>query len=253
VDNLFPHHVNEIAQSEGATGKPFARFWLHAEHLLSEGQKMSKSLGNFYTLESLLERGYRPSAIRYLLLSAHYRSQLNFTLEGLRDADRAVARLHELKRRLAETEPDPEATADGPGTRAAIRIADRWREDFTGALDDDLNASDALGATFTMVREANALLDGSDGLSAAGLAALRKALDDFDAVFGVLSLREREEREGSAELGAWVEERIEARSAARAARDFAAADAIRDELLERGIALEDGPSGTRWKKLSRAD
>jgi cysteinyl-tRNA synthetase len=253
VDNLFPHHVNEIAQSEGATGKPFARFWLHAEHLLSEGEKMSKSLGNFYTLESLLERGYRPSAIRYLLLSAHYRSQLNFTLEGLGDADRAVARLYELRRRLTEADPDPGGTSDGPGTRAAIRIADRWREDFTGALDDDLNASDALGATFTMVREANALLDGSEGLSAGGLSALRKALDDFDAVFGVLSLREREEEEGSAELGVWVEERIEARSAARAARDFAAADAIRDELLERGIALEDGPSGTRWKKLSRAD
>lgn len=253
VDNLFPHHVNEVAQSEGATGKPFARFWLHAEHLLSEGEKMSKSLGNFHTLQSLLDSGYRPSAIRYLLLSAHYRSQLNFTIEGLRDADRAVARLYELRRRLAEVEPGDGAPAEGPDGDPMVRIADRWREDFTDALDDDLNASDALGATFTMVREANAALDRSDRPSVAGIEALRGALEDFDAVFGVLCLREAEEREGSAGLEAWVDERIAARAEARAARDFEAADAIRDELLERGIALEDGPSGTRWKRLSRAD
>jgi len=251
VDNIFPHHVNEIAQSEGATGKPFARFWLHAEHLLAEGEKMSKSLGNFYTLGSLLDRGIRASAIRYLLLSAHYRSQLNFTLEGLGDAERAVGRLYELRRRLEAAAPE-EAT-DGPGTGEMVAIAERWRADFTAALDDDLNASDALGATFTMVREANAALDAAERFPARALRALREALDDFDAVFGVLALREKEERESSAGLGAWVEERIEARAAARAARDFAAADAIRDELAERGIALEDGPSGTRWKRLSQAD
>ena len=250
VDNIFPHHVNEIAQSEGATGKPFARWWMHAEHLLSEGEKMSKSLGNFYTLESLLERGYRPSAIRYLLLSAHYRTQLNFTLEGLKDADRAVGRLYEFRRRLAETPSAEDPGADAPDLEG---VANRWRDAFTAALDDDLNASDGLGATFTMVREANLALDEAAAVSTAGLEALRAALKDFDAVFGVLSLREREEASGAAGIEEWVEERIAARAAARADRDFARADAIRDELLDRGVALEDGPSGTRWKLVSQAD
>ncbi|MGB5526928.1 MAG: cysteine--tRNA ligase [Gemmatimonadota bacterium] len=250
VDNIFPHHVNEIAQSEGATGKPFARWWMHAEHLLSEGEKMSKSLGNFYTLGSLLERGYRPSAIRYLLLSAHYRTQLNFTLDGLKDADRAVGRLYEFRRRLAETPSVEDPGADAPDLGG---LANRWRDAFTAALDDDLNASDALGATFTMVREANLALDAAAAVSRAGLEALREALRDFDAVFGVLSLREREEASGSAGIEEWVEERIAARAAARADRDFARADAIRDELLGRGVALEDGPSGTRWKLVSQAD
>jgi cysteinyl-tRNA synthetase len=250
VDNIFPHHVNEIAQSEGATGRPFARWWMHAEHLLSEGEKMSKSLGNYYTLGSLLERGYRPSAIRYLLLSAHYRTQLNFTLDGLRDADRAVARLYEFRRRLGET-----PSAEDPGTDAPDLdgLANRWRDAFTAALDDDLNASDGLGATFTMVREANLALDEAGAVSTGGLEALRAALDDFDAVFGVLSLREREEASGAAGIEEWVEARIAARAAARADRDFARADAIRDELLNRGVALEDGPSGTRWKLVSQAD
>lgn len=250
VDNIFPHHVNEIAQSEAATGKPFSNCWLHAEHLLSEGDKMSKSLGNFYTLESLLDRGHRPSAIRYLLLSAHYRTQLNFTLEGLKDADRAVGRLYELRRRLGET---PVAEGSASGSADLEELAGRWRGSFIEALDDDLNVSDALGATFTMVREANLGLDGIDGCPASHLEALRGALNDFDAVFGALSLREKEETSGPAELEEWIEERIAARAAARAARNFALADAVRDELMDRGVALEDGPSGTRWKLLSRAD
>ena len=250
VDNIFPHHVNEIAQSEAATGKPFSRWWMHAEHLLSEGEKMSKSLGNFYTLESLLERGHRPSAIRYLLLSAHYRTQLNFTLEGLKDADRAVARLYELRRRLAGT---PTGDAGAPDVADLQGLAERWRQSFTEALDDDLNVSEALGATFTMAREANLALDAAESFAAAGIEALQGSLTDFDAVFGVLGLREREDTANSAELGEWVEEQIAARAAARAARDFALADVIRDELLERGVALEDGPSGTRWKLLSKAD
>ncbi len=250
VDNIFPHHVNEIAQSEAATGRQFSNWWLHAEHLLSEGEKMSKSLGNFYTVESLLNRGHRPSAIRYLLLSAHYRTQLNFTLEGLKDADRAVGRLYELRRRLEET---PVAEAAATGSADLEEVAERWRRAFIEALDDDLNVSDALAATFTMVREANLTLDGSDRSPAPGLAAVRAALEDFDSVFGVLSLRELEEKADSAELEQWIEERIGARAAAREASDFGLADAIRDELLERGVALEDGPAGTRWKLVSRAD
>jgi cysteinyl-tRNA synthetase len=250
VDNIFPHHVNEIAQSEGATGKPFSRWWMHAEHLLSEGEKMSKSLGNFYTLQSLLDRGHRPSAIRYLLLSAHYRTQLNFTLEGLKDADRAVGRLYEFRRRLSETPSVDDAGAGEPDLEA---VANRWRASFVEALDDDLNVSDGLAATFTMVREANLALDDAKTVSTSGLAALRLALDDFDAVFGVLSLRDGEESAGSADLAEWVEKRIAARAAAREGRDFAQADAIRDELLDRGVALEDGQSGTRWKLVSKAD
>ena len=132
-------------------------------------------------------------------------------------------------------------------------LAERWRQSFTEALDDDLNVSEALGATFTMVREANLALDGAESFAAAGIEALQGSLTDFDAVFGVLGLREREDAANSAELGEWVEEQIAARAAARAARDFALADVIRDELLERGVALEDGPSGTRWKLLSKAD
>jgi len=250
VDNIFPHHVNEIAQSEAATGKPFSRWWMHAEHLLSEGEKMSKSVGNFYTIESLVDRGHRPSAIRYLLLSAHYRTQLNFTREGLKDADRAVGRLFEFRRRLDETPSTDDPGVDVPDLEG---LANSWRESFTEALDDDLNASDGLGATFTMVREANLALDSTATASTAGLEALRAALGDFDAVFGVLSLRDGEETSGSAELEEWVVQRIAARAAARAGRDFGRADAIRDELLDRGVALEDGPSGTRWKLVSKAD
>ena len=250
VDNIFPHHVNEIAQSEAATGKPFSRWWMHAEHLLSEGEKMSKSVGNFYTIESLVDRGHRPSAIRYLLLSAHYRTQLNFTREGLKDADRAVGRLFKFRRRLDETPSTDDPGVDVPDLEG---LANSWRESFTEALDDDLNASDGLGATFTMVREANLALDSTATASTAGLEALRAALGDFDAMFGVLSLRDGEETSGSAELEEWVVQRIAARAAARAGRDFGRADAIRDELLDRGVALEDGPSGTRWKLVSKAD
>jgi cysteinyl-tRNA synthetase len=223
---------------------------MHAEHLLSEGETMSKSVGNFYTIESLVDRGHRPSAIRYLLLSAHYRTQLNFTLEGLKDADRAVGRLFEFRRRLAETPSTDDPGVDAPDLEG---LANSWRESFTEALDDDLNASDGLGATFTMVREANLALDSAATASTAGLEALEAALDDFDAVFGVLSLRDGEETSGSAELEEWVVQRIAARAAARAGRDFGRADAIRDELLDRGVALEDGPSGTRWKLVSKAD
>jgi cysteinyl-tRNA synthetase len=256
VDNIFPHHVNEIAQSEAATGQPFSHWWLHVEHLLSEGEKMSKSLGNYHTIESLVGQGFRPSAIRYLLLSAHYRSQLNFTLEGLRDAGRAVDRLFDFRRRVREARQAASVASPSQPfdeSRGLEPLTARWREAFSVALDDDLNVSEALGATFVLVRDVNSALDGTAGAPPAGLDSVSEAIEDFDAVFGVLALREREEAEGAVGLEAWVEERLAARAAARAERDFARADAIRDEMAARGVSVEDGPSGTRWKLLSEAD
>jgi cysteinyl-tRNA synthetase len=251
VDNIFPHHVNEMAQSEGATGAPFARYWLHAAHLLVDGGKMSKSLGNFHTLGSLLPRGARPSAIRYLLLSAHYRSQLNFTLDGLAAADRAVTRLWEFRERLAAASGGGGLDTED-GEAEARRLAGAWNEAFEVAMNDDLAVSGALAATFDLVRDGNVALDaGRLGPSAA--TSLREAVDRFDAVFGVLALRAREEEIDDPEFADWVEEQIEARSQARAERDFALADTLREELEARGVVLEDTPSGTRWKRSAGVD
>ncbi|MDP2498518.1 MAG: cysteine--tRNA ligase [Candidatus Palauibacterales bacterium] len=247
VDLIFPHHENEIAQAEGATGEPFVRFWLHAKHLLVEGEKMSKSLGNFYTIPDLLEKGYRGSAIRYLLLSGHYRSELNFTLDGLDEAERALDRLEEFRRRVREAEVDADA-ADGPAGELP-ELAREARRGFEAAMDDDLNVSDARGAIFELVRQGNGRLDGSgERLTADARDAVLAVLQDFDRVFGVLSLRDRERSSIPTELRRWVEERLEARSAARERGDYEEADAIRDEIEARGIQLEDAPDGTtRWK------
>jgi len=255
VDNIFPHHANEIAQSEAATGRPLARYWLHAAHLLVEGGKMSKSEGNFYTIPELVEGGHRPSAVRYLLLSAHYRSQLNFTREGLRKADRALDRLAEFRERLRTVaEGAPEEASDGPAGELPRRTA-AAREAFEVSLDDDLNVSGALAAVFDLVREGNAILDreggGNGGVSRASVDAALGFLEDFDRVFGVLSLRDREREAVPDELRAWLEERIEERERARSAGEYERADAIRDEIGERGVVLEDTPDGVRWKLAGR--
>ncbi|MFQ5745876.1 MAG: cysteine--tRNA ligase [Gemmatimonadota bacterium] len=252
VDNIFPHHVNEMAQSEAATGKPFARFWLHAEHLLVDGGKMSKSLGNYHTIPSLLEGGAAPSAIRYLLLSAHYRTRLNFTLAGLEAADRAVERLYGLRERLRPLADAGEPEADAGGAEAIREASGSFARAFEEAMDDDLNASDALAAAFTFVRDLHGILDRG---GPAPPPAVRQALDrleDFDRVFGILSLRSRERRGVETELAAWVEEKLRERARAREAREFDRADAIRTEIEARGIALEDTPDGTRWRVGGRA-
>jgi cysteinyl-tRNA synthetase len=234
VDNIFPHHENEIAQSEGATGKPFVRYWLHSSHLIVEGEKMSKSSGNFFTLRDLREKGYEPRPIRYLLLSVHYRKQLNFTFEGLSQAQAALCRLDDLVYRLDhETIPDGEY---GALTAAAATA----REGMLEALDSDLNTATALGHLFDLVREANTALDA--GLARSGdIAAVREVLSIFERIFGIKLGAE-------ASLDDEVEELIRRRTEARNNRDFAESDRIRDELQRRGIILEDTPQGVRWKR-----
>ena len=245
VDNLFPHHENEIAQSESATGQPFVRTWLHSEHLIVDGQKMSKSLGNFYTLQDLLARGVSPRSLRYLLISVHYRQKLNFTFEGLRAARAALTRLDDFGYRIRHA---PESASGGERIRTRVNS---FLEAFAQALADDLNISGALASLFELVREMNSAVDAGE-LGLGDRASVLKALDQVDEVLGVihmswgdLPLAHGAERAiGDAE----IEEQIEARTAARRSRKFAESDRIRDELAARGIVLEDGPQGTRWKR-----
>ncbi|MEW6337928.1 MAG: cysteine--tRNA ligase [Acidobacteriota bacterium] len=237
VDNMFPHHENEIAQSEGATGKRFVSTWLHAEHLVVEGQKMAKSLGNFYTLRDLVALGHDPLAIRYLLVSVPYRQKLNFTFDGLRAAAAATQRITNTQRRLTHTPP-----ATGEGALAAGEI-DPFFAEFDAALADDLNTARGLAALHTLMTRVNQALDGG-GLSAEAIARVNAALDRVDAVLGVAPPMARGSTDG--EIDALIAER----NAARKARDFARADAIRQELVERGVVLEDTPHGTVWHRAT---
>jgi cysteinyl-tRNA synthetase len=233
VDNMFPHHENEIAQSEAATGKPFVKFWMHCEHLLVDGEKMSKSKGNFYTLVDLLDRGLDPRAIRYFLLTAHYRRQLNFTLEGVGQAAAALSRLEDFQDRLDREPP-------GPSGDLVPRL-EHARRRFDAALDDDLNTSGALGAGFDILREANTVFDQGKG-SADEREGLKSFFQDLRSVFGI--------KDRIVDLTTEIEQLISKREEARRSRDFATADAIRDELLSRDIVLEDTPQGVRWKRKS---
>ncbi|PWB77423.1 MAG: cysteine--tRNA ligase [Holophagae bacterium] len=240
VDNIFPHHENEIAQSEGATGRPFARFWLHAEHLLVEGEKMAKSLGNFFTLRDLLERGYDPLAIRYLLISVPYRQKLNFTFDGLHAATQALERITNTLRRLAHS-----PASAGVGALAPEQVA-AFRERFRAALADDLNTARALAELHDLLRAANTALDGG-GISGTVRDDLEQAIAEVDAALGVVPTAAPAATNGDAEVAGLVEER----TAARAARDFARADAIRARLAELGVAIEDTPHGTVWHRKSQ--
>jgi cysteinyl-tRNA synthetase len=249
IDLAFPHHENEIAQSEAATGKPFVRYWMHAEHLLVEGEKMSKSLGNFYTLRDLFAKGYKPSALRFALASVPYRRQLNFTFDGLQQATSSVERLRNFAVRLKN-----EKFAAGKNSKMAERIG-KALDDFDDGLSDDLNTARALAAMFDFVREANIAMD--DGEFRQGeVKAAQEFLTTFDKVFAVL---EDNDAEKLKELGfgggaggaddAEIEKLVAEREAARKRRDFATADRIRKQLADRGIILEDTKDGSvRWKR-----
>ena len=264
-DLMFPHHENEIAQSEALTGKTFARHWMHVRFLLVEGQKMSKSLGNFYTLRDLVLMGHKPSSIRLLLTSVPYRKQLNFTFDGLTQAANSVERLRNFKLRL-ETEhweagANPEIAA----------LADKAVCEMHASLDDDLNTAQALAAIFDLVRDVNAAAD-QGKVKKDDIAAMLGALGKFDEIFAVLvdedaahvkaivewakaeGLEEKispatlEMAKSAALSDAQVEELVLKHSEARKAKDFKTSDAVRDELLAQGIILENTKDGVRWKR-----
>ncbi len=261
-DLMFPHHENEIAQSECATGQPFARHWMHVRFLLVEGRKMSKSEGNFFTLRDLLLRGYKASAIRFLLLSVPYRHQLNFTFDGLAESTSAVERLRTFRDRIAHG-----PWQEGVDT-ALLSRTDLATQGFTSALANDLNTAEARAAIFDLVRYANTEAD-QGRLKQQNVAPILKVLSSFDQVFNVLedhdahiareavawARQEGKLSEAIAQLEASldltdsaIEARIAERAAAKRARNFAQADAIRNDLAAKGILLEDSKDGVRWKR-----
>jgi len=261
-DLMFPHHENEIAQSESVTHKTLARHWMHVRFLLVDGRKMSKSEGNFYTLRDLLLKGYKASAIRLALVSVPYGHQLNFTFDGLTEATKAIERLRTFRERVA-------AGSLAAGENSAIQeAAKKARAEYLEALANDLNTADARAPIFELVRAANTAMDQGQFFSGDRDAVL-PVLADFDAVFDVLEDRDAEPTRRAL---AWAEqagrmgevapellaaqslsdERIEAlvaeRTAAKKARNFARADAIRNELAEKGVILEDSKDGVKWKR-----
>lgn len=236
IDNVFPHHENEIAQSEAATGKKFVDYWMHNEHLLVEGKKMAKRFGNFYTLRDLLAKGYDPVVIRYLLMSTHYRQQFNFTFEGLDSAKGAVDRLRNLVRRLH----DVDGGKDSKGVVATLLA--KLEACFGGSMDDDLDIGTALASLFDFVREINNLLD-ANTISKQEASEVGGALMQLDTVLGVIGKVEVEEA-----LPADIDALVLKREQARKAKNWKEADAIRAQLKGMGIVLEDTAQGVRWHK-----
>jgi cysteinyl-tRNA synthetase len=232
VDNMFPHHENEIAQSEGATGLKFVTVWLHCEHLIVEGKKMSKSLGNFFTLRDILERGYPALAVRYLLLATHYRQQLNFTFDGLEAARNALDRYNDF---IDNLKLYTGGTSDG----SASGLIEKAKIGFEENLDDDLNISGSLGVVFDLIRDINRL-KAENRLSTNERDEVLALVERFDSVLGF--------RKKAASLDAEIEALIQQRQDARKSKDFVLSDKIRNDLLAQGIVLEDTPKGVKWKR-----
>jgi len=242
VDNMFPHHENEIAQSESCSGTTFSKMWLHAEHLIVDNKKMSKSLGNFYTLRDLLAKGFSGKQVRFLLLQTHYKTQLNFTFQGLEAAKSTLQRLQDFIVRLFELQEEGVEKKED-GLKAAMQKA---FEGFSEALGDDLNISQALASLFDFVREVNGLID-EKKLSSKDAADALGLLKRFDEVLGVLEFEKLVE-----EVPKQLQDALTKRLAARAAKDWALADQLREEIHEAGYVIEDTPTGVRLKKLEEA-
>ena len=239
VDLIFPHHENEIAQAEGATKQTFSRFWVHVEHLFVENEKMSKSLGNVFTVPDIVAKGFRPSALRYLLLSSHYRKQLNFTWSGMEQAEESLRRVVDFLVRLDGV--------TGQGRSEEIEAAAiKARDAFKAALESDLNTAAGLAALFDLVKSGNAAIDAGK-MGAEDAALVRSTIEDLDRVLGVVSLRRAEDAKPPMPVEE-IQRMIDERKSAKQRRDFAEADRIRTSLADRGVLLEDNPAGTRWKK-----
>ena len=234
-DLVFPHHENEIAQSQCGTGKVFARHWMHAKHLLIDNETMSKSKGNFLTIPDLVAEGHAPEAIRYLLAGAHYRKPLNFGHESLHHAKAALERVHGLVARLDEVTGDG---AEGPATALCAQA----RDAFDAGLADDLNTPEALAAVHGLVTRANGLL-AEGGLTRAGAARVKAEIGAMDKVFGVLLPGGAEDQLSPEEQALFDERQL-----ARKQREFARADAARGRLEALGVVLEDTPQGTRFRR-----
>jgi len=229
VDNIFPHHENEIAQSQAATGEEFVNYWLHCEHLIVEGEKMSKSLGNFYNLRDVMEKGYAPETIRYVLLSTHYRQKLNFTWEKLGEAESAIERLRNIVTHLENVTREGDSAIDA--------LLEKRAEGFEATLDDDLNIAGALGVAFSLVKDLNQRI--SDGtITRSGAEKALQSLRQFDQVLDVLDSSEEEQ-----EIPDEIQQLLQEREEARAAKDFNKADAIRDAIDDKGFIIEDTPDG----------
>jgi cysteinyl-tRNA synthetase len=238
-DLIFPHHENEIAQSEGATGKPFARYWLHNGYINVDNRKMSKSLGNFFTVRDI-SKDFDPEVVRLFMLSSHYRNPINFSRELLEQAQSALERLYNARNNLEHLLKDAEEKPADESEKQFLDRLPRFKEDFERAMEDDINTADAVGVIFDLVREIN--IHVTAGRSAG---TIRAALDALKSLTGILGLLNR--KQGS--LDGEIEELIEKREQARKMKNWALADSIRDQLKEQGIVLEDTPQGVRWKRL----
>jgi len=235
IDLVFPHHENEIAQSEGATGKEFVRYWIHFEHLKVDGETMSKSKGNYYTFRDVTAKGFSAAAVRYFLLSVPHNKQLNFTFDALAGAERTVASLRDFRARLSEAKTEP-----GKNEKL-VETAARALQEFEAGMDDDFNTSIALAAIHNLSREVNTALARKQ-VKTENQQELLALIDRFDSVLNIFGKQEREMLDS--EVQALIDERQEARRR----RDFARGDEIRDELASRGIILEDTKDGVRWKR-----